>query len=77
MPYGTQRLEVLLHQCQCVKVADTFVELRGPFEIGKDKRDVANSEAFRPFDLLRAEQIAKRLRREKPLCGEVRFDIED
>ena len=68
---------MLLDQCQCVKVANAFVELRGPFEIGKDKRDVANPDAFRPLDLLRAEQIAKGLRREKPLCSEVRFEIED
>jgi hypothetical protein len=68
---------MLLNQCQGVKVANAFVKLSRPFEIGKDKRDVANTEAFRPFDLLSTEQIAKGLRREKPLCGQVRFDIED
>src|ERR1700685_2461583 len=68
---------MLLNQRQCVKVANTFVKLRRPFEIGKDKCDVANPEASRPFDLLRTEQIPKDLCRKEPLCGQVRFDIED
>ena len=71
-----QYLEVLLHQRECVEIADAVIERRRALEIREQEGDLAHADAFAGADDLGAEQVSECLRGEEPLAGEERQETQ-
>src|SRR5579883_3462438 len=65
-------LEMPLHLNIGVKVADPLVKRRRTLKVGEDEGDVEDGNAFRRADHFRAEKVAKGLRHQQSLSGQVR-----